>query len=137
MESIREHTPNKDMSSTTPAATPPSRRGFAGMAADKHRSISSTGGKTAHAQQRAHEFSSEEARRAGRLGGERVSRNREHMAAIGRKGGRANKGAARSSAPLSSAYAAAAADSAPALSAGPSCDASPGNLAEPPERPGS
>ena len=38
-------------------------------------------------QGRAHEFNSEEAREAGRKGGEAVSQNREHMAEIGRKGG--------------------------------------------------
>jgi general stress protein YciG len=35
---------------------------------------------------------SEEAREAGRKGGEAVSRDREHMAMIGRKGGEASRG---------------------------------------------
>ena len=34
-------------------------------------------------------FTPDEARQAGRKGGESVSRNREHMAAIGRRGGAA------------------------------------------------
>jgi general stress protein YciG len=35
----------------------------------------------------AHQFNTEEARAAGRKGGEAVSRNREHMSRIGKKGG--------------------------------------------------
>src|SRR4029078_10926160 len=42
----------------------------------------------------AHDFDSSEAREAGRKGGVAVSRNREHMAAIGRRGGEA-RGQAR------------------------------------------
>jgi general stress protein YciG len=68
---------------------PKSHRGFASMDMDKQREIASKGGKAAHAQGRAHEFSPEEARSAGHKGGEVVSRNREHMAAIGRAGGQA------------------------------------------------
>jgi uncharacterized protein len=64
-------------------------RGFASMEADRQREIARKGGKAAHAQGRAHEFTADEARVAGRLGGEIVSRDREHMAAIGRAGGRA------------------------------------------------
>src|ERR1044072_1030721 len=62
-------------------------RGFASMQAEKPRRIASLGGRAAHQQGAAHEFSSEEAREAGRKGGEAVSANRAHMAAIGRKGG--------------------------------------------------
>lgn len=39
----------------------------------------------------AHEFTPEEARQAGQKGGEAVSRNREHMAQIGREGGRKSR----------------------------------------------
>ena len=63
------------------------RRGFAAMSEDKQRAISSKGGKAAHVKGTAHQFSAEEARRAGRLGGEAVSQNREHMAQIGARGG--------------------------------------------------
>jgi general stress protein YciG len=49
--------------------------------------IASKGGRAAHRKGTAHEFSSEEARRAGCLGGKAISANREYMAAIGRKGG--------------------------------------------------
>lgn len=65
-----------------------SRRGFASMDPDKQRSIASKGGKAAHAKGTAHEFTPEEAREAGRRGGMVVSQNREHMAAIGREGGK-------------------------------------------------
>jgi general stress protein YciG len=57
------------------------------MNRDKQREIASKGGRAAHQKGTAHEFSSDEAREAGRKGGQAVSRNREHMAAIGRKGG--------------------------------------------------
>ena len=65
-----------------------SRRGFASMDPDKQKSIASKGGKAAHAKGTAHEFTPEEAREAGRKGGMVVSQNREHMAAIGREGGK-------------------------------------------------
>lgn len=45
------------------------------------------GGRAAHRKGTAHEFSSEEAREAGRKGGRAVSQNRDHMSAIGREGG--------------------------------------------------
>jgi general stress protein YciG len=66
-----------------------SNRGFASMDRSKQREIASKGGKAAHAKGTAHEFDSGEAREAGRKGGVAVSRNREHMAAIGRRGGEA------------------------------------------------
>jgi len=57
------------------------------MDQEKQRQIASMGGRAAHEKGTAHEFTSEEAREAGRKGGETVSQDREHMAAIGRKGG--------------------------------------------------
>ncbi|WP_437627689.1 KGG domain-containing protein [Sorangium sp. So ce1151] len=66
-----------------------SKRGFAAMNAEQQRQIASQGGKAAHEKGTAHEFTSEEARAAGRKGGEVVSQNREHMASIGRKGAEA------------------------------------------------
>ena len=63
------------------------KRGFAAMDQQKQREIASKGGKAAHQKGTAHEFTSDEAREAGRKGGEAVSQNREHMATIGRKGG--------------------------------------------------
>ncbi|HKG27177.1 MAG TPA: KGG domain-containing protein [Thermomicrobiales bacterium] len=64
-----------------------SNRGFAAMDAQRQREIAAAGGRAAHEKGTAHEFSSEEAREAGRKGGEKVSQNREHMAEIGRRGG--------------------------------------------------
>ena len=69
-----------------------SKRGFAAMDANKQREIASKGGRAAHEKGTAHEFTPEEAREAGRKGGEAVSQNREHMAAIGRKGGESSHG---------------------------------------------
>lgn len=66
-----------------------SRRGFASMDPARQKEIASRGGRAAHAKGTAHEWSSDEARVAGRKGGEVVSRDREHMAAIGREGGEA------------------------------------------------
>lgn len=47
-----------------------SKRGFASMDEDKQREIASQGGKAAHESGNAHEFTPEEAREAGRKGGE-------------------------------------------------------------------
>ena len=64
-------------------------RGFAAMDVEKQRKIASMGGKAAHERGRAHKFTSEEAQRAGKKGGEAVSRDRDYMVAIGRRGGHA------------------------------------------------
>jgi len=64
-------------------------RGFAGMDEARQREIASQGGRAAHESGHAHEFSSQEAREAGRKGGESVSQDRAHMSAIGQKGGEA------------------------------------------------
>lgn len=71
------------------------KRGFAAMSEAQQREIASKGGQAAHQKGTAHEFDSEEARRAGQKGGEAVSRDREHMAEIGRKGGENRQLAAR------------------------------------------
>lgn len=71
-----------------PADQPPTRRGFAAMSLEQHKEIASRGGKKAHALGRAHRFTSEEAKAAGRKGGAKVSQDRAHMAAIGRRGGK-------------------------------------------------
>lgn len=64
-----------------------SRRGFASMDPQKLREIASKGGKKAHELGVAHEWTSQEASDAGRLGGMSVSRDREYMSKIGKKGG--------------------------------------------------
>src|SRR5262245_11593601 len=71
-----------------------SKRGFASMDPSKQREIASKGGRAAHAKGTAHEFTSDEARVAGRKGGEAVSRDRAHRSAIGREGGH-SRGRAR------------------------------------------
>ena len=67
-------------------------RGFASMDAEKQREIARKGGRAAHEKGTAHEFTADEARAAGRKGGERVSANREHMSRIGRLGGKMSAG---------------------------------------------
>lgn len=61
----------------------------------RQREIASKGGRAAHEKGTAHEWSPNEARAAGRKGGVTVSRDREHMAAIGREGGESRSAAAR------------------------------------------
>ncbi len=61
-------------------------RGFAAMDAEKQRQIASKGGKAAHQKGTAHEFSSEEARAAGRKGGEARARHAQMMGTTGRAG---------------------------------------------------
>ena len=72
-----------------------SKRGFASMDPSKQKEIASKGGRAAHAKGTAHEFTSDEARVAGRKGGEAVSRDRAHMSAIGREGGHSRGARAR------------------------------------------
>lgn len=59
------------------------------MDPERQREIASKGGRAAHAKGTAHEWSKDEARQAGHKGGVVVSRDREHMSAIGREGGEA------------------------------------------------
>ena len=65
--------PNNPIESTDSAAPTeerrPRRRGFAAMDRDRVKEIASKGGKAAHAAGTAHQFSSDEARNAGRKGG--------------------------------------------------------------------
>jgi uncharacterized protein len=65
-------------------------RGFASMDTHRQREIARKGGRAAHEKGKAHEFTSDEARAAGRKGGEKVSVNRSHMAEIGRRGGKSS-----------------------------------------------
>jgi general stress protein YciG len=54
-------------------------RGFASMDRQKQREIASKGGKAAHAKGTAHEWTSEEAREAGRKGGMASHRRRKEQ----------------------------------------------------------
>jgi general stress protein YciG len=65
------------------------------MNEEKQRAIARKGGQAGHAKGTAHEFTPEEAREAGRKGGETVSRDREHMATIARKASRETKSRGR------------------------------------------
>ncbi len=51
-----------------------SNRGFASMDPEKQREIASKGGKAAHQKGSAHEFNSQEARQAGKKGGQSSGR---------------------------------------------------------------
>jgi general stress protein YciG len=62
-------------------------RGFAGLTPEKQREIAAAGGRASHAKGVAHEFTSEEAAAAGKIGGK--SHSREHLAEIGARGGKA------------------------------------------------
>jgi hypothetical protein len=65
-------------------------RGFAAMDPEKQKRIASEGGRAAHRQGVAHEWNRDEAREAGRKGGQIVSQNKGHMSEIGRKGGQSS-----------------------------------------------
>lgn len=84
---IEQHYGSGPLEMEQAAPRPKQRRGFASMDSLKQREIASKGGRAAHVQGKAHEFTSDEARAAGRRGGSVTSRNREHMARIGRLGG--------------------------------------------------
>ena len=89
--------PGPSRTSGRPGAlmTGKSRRGFASMDPARQKEIASRGGRAAHEKGTAHEWSSDEARHAGRKGGVTVSQDRAHMAAIGREGGESRSAAAR------------------------------------------
>ncbi len=78
---------NTSASGRTSGTVRGSARGFAAMDENRQRQIASKGGRAAHDKGTAHEFTPDEARAAGRKGGETVSQNRTHMAEIGKKGG--------------------------------------------------
>lgn len=64
-------------------------RGFAGMDKERQREIASMGGKMAHSKGPAHKFNSEEASKAGKIGGlGRANKlSKEERIEIARKGG--------------------------------------------------
>jgi hypothetical protein len=63
--------------------------GFAALSAAERRRLASKGGKAAHANGQAHEFTPDEARAAGSKGGVAVSKDRAYMSELGRRGGHA------------------------------------------------
>jgi general stress protein YciG len=64
-----------------------SNRGFASMDPQRQREIASEGGRAAHEKGTAHEFTSEEAREAGRKGGMARSANRRNAMNASNGGG--------------------------------------------------
>src|SRR5688572_19158220 len=76
-------------------------RGFASMDAEKQREIARKGGRAAHQKGTAHEFTVDEARAAGRKGGESISADRQHMSRIGRLGGKRSAGRRQGASPSS------------------------------------
>jgi general stress protein YciG len=64
-----------------------SNRGFASMDPQRQREIASEGGRAAHEKGTAHEFTSEEAREAGRKGGMARSANRRNAMNSGSNSG--------------------------------------------------
>jgi len=80
-------------------AQPRRGRGFAGMDAERQRQISAEGGRAAHRKGTAHEFDSEEAREAGRKGGQASGGSRRRRVAAGTaaaEGAEANESSERS-----------------------------------------
>ena len=69
--------------------TTKSRRGFASMDPEQRRARAKLGGHASRASGHAHEFTREEARQGGKVGGWVVSRDRKRMSHIGRMGGAA------------------------------------------------
>jgi general stress protein YciG len=61
----------------SPESKPRSRRGFASMDPNRVRELARLGGQSAHRHGRAHEFTSDEARLAGRKGGLASHRSRK------------------------------------------------------------
>jgi hypothetical protein len=60
----------QNMDNKRPEGVRKERRGFASMSPEKQREIASKGGRAAHEKGTAHEWTSEEARNAGRKGGQ-------------------------------------------------------------------
>jgi general stress protein YciG len=70
---------------------PKQDKGFRRLSPEQRRAIASKGGRTAHEKGTAHRFTEEEARAAGKKGGQIIAADREHMRQIGRIGGRKPK----------------------------------------------
>ena len=78
---------NARMSETIDETRKP--RGFATLSKERRSEIARAGGRAAQASGKAHRFTSDEARAAGRKGGHAVASDVDHMREIGREGGRA------------------------------------------------
>lgn len=89
-ENAPEPTPTTTETAPTNDPPRPRRRGFAAMDRDRVKAIASKGGRAAHAAGTAHQFSSDEARIAGKKGG---------MAPHVRRGGVRRRPASETNAP--------------------------------------
>lgn len=67
------------------------KRGFGSMDPERQLEIARKGGRAAHDSGKAHKFTSEKAREAGKKGGAAISQDKEHMARIGALGGAARR----------------------------------------------
>ena len=65
----------------------PPPRGFERLSPERRREIARVGGVAAHQHGKAHQYTTQEASEAGKIGGRTVSADREHMRRIGRIGG--------------------------------------------------
>src|SRR5688572_2019775 len=63
------------------------KQGFAALSPEQRRAMAAMGGRASRAKGKGHFFSSQAASAAGRLGGEKVSVDKAHMAKIGGRGG--------------------------------------------------
>jgi uncharacterized protein len=63
-------------------------KGFAAFEEEKRLEAAARGGRVAHSRGNTHEFTPEEARSAGAIGGLKTAEDRAHMARIGSLGGR-------------------------------------------------
>lgn len=75
---------NQADQATKPSKPGTSNRGFASMDPQRQREIASEGGRAAHEKGTAHEFTSEEARAAGRKGGQARSGKRLQNSGTGK-----------------------------------------------------
>jgi len=76
-----------DNNSNAQQPIPTGRGSFNKFSPERRREIARKGGLAAQASGVAHRWTSETAREAGKIGGYKVSSNREHMSKIGKLGG--------------------------------------------------
>lgn len=78
-DNLLEDSDSQDSSAQNVSTRKSGQQGFASMPKDKQREIASKGGKAAHEQGTAHEWTSEEAREAGRRGGQSRGASSQNM----------------------------------------------------------
>jgi general stress protein YciG len=85
IQKVKSSTPETLQSTAINDSAPKkkARRGFAAISPERQREIASLGGKAAHAKGTAHQFSAEEARVAGRKGGQAAAAKKAAAAKAG------------------------------------------------------